>query len=280
MDCRKWLDKYSTDCKMKYNSEATVSNYISCVSLFINHFTKDYREPKEIPTQEIKEWLLSAKTINTRKHRICAVKSFYQLTVGMPSKIDKIPYPKKEKKLPIVLSQEEIQRMFDVCENLKHKVILALLYSCGLRVSELINLKWQHIDRSRMIINIIQAKCNKDRQVMLSPDIIPLLEKYYIEYRPKEYVLNGQFPEKRLQYSEKSVGEVIKQLADKAGINKHVYTHLMRHCSFTHMVENGTDINLIQKLAGHSSVKTTAIYTHISHNLISKINSPISSIKL
>lgn len=160
---------------------------------------------------------------------------------------------------------------------MKHKVILALLYSCGLRVSELINLKWSHIDRSRMVINIIQAKGNKDRQVMLTPELIPLLEKYWNEYKSKEYVLNGQVD---LQYSSRSVLGVVKQLANKAGLDKRVYTHLMRHCSFTHMVENGTDINLIQRLAGHSNVKTTAIYTHISHNLISKIKSPLANIEL
>lgn len=168
--------------------------------------------------------------------------------------------------------------MFNVCDNKKHKVILSLLYSCGLRVSELINLKWQHIDRSRMIINIIQAKGNKDRQVMLAPQLIPLLESYYREYKSKVYVLNGWKDEP--QYSERSVGQVIKQLAAKAGISKRVYTHLMRHCSFTHMVESGTDINLIQKLAGHSNVKTTSIYTHISHNLISQIQSPLNQINL
>ena len=145
-------------------------------------------------------------------------------------------------------------------------------------MSELINLKWLNIDRSRMIINIIAAKGNKDRQVMLTPSIIPLLEKYWKEYKSKDFVLNGWKDEP--QYSDRSVGEVIKQLATKAGINKRVYTHLMRHCSFTHMVEAGTDINLVQKLAGHSSVKTTNIYLHTSHNLISKIQSPLSSIAL
>lgn len=276
MDCRKWLDKYSIDCRLKYNSSATTSNYISCVKLFLYHFNK-YREPKEVPTSEIKEWLLLAKTINTRKHRLCSIKSFYEITVGMPNKIDRIPYPKSDKKLPIVLSVSEVQKMFDVCENKKHRVILALLYSCGLRVSELINLKWANIDRERMIINIIQAKGSKDRQVMLSAELIPLLESYWHEYKSKEYILNGQ---SSIQYSERSVGEVIKQLAVKANINKRVYTHLMRHCSFTHMVEAGTDINIVQKIAGHSNVKTTNIYLHISHNHISKIQSPLSSINL
>lgn len=276
MDIRKWSDKYSTDCKLKYNSQSTHDNYISQVKSFLWRF-RDETEPKSIPNDKIKEWLLEAKTINTRKHRLCALNSFYSLTVRMPEKVGKIPYPKSEKKLPIVLSIDEIQRMFNVCENKKHKVILALLYSCGLRVSELINLKWSHIDQERMIINIIQAKGGKDRQVMLTPELIPLLEDYYNEYLPKDYVLNGQFS---IQYSERSVGEVIKQLAEKAGINKRVYTHLMRHCSFTHMVEAGTDINLIQKIAGHSSVKTTNIYLHISHNHISKIQSPLSNIIL
>lgn len=197
--------------------------------------------------------------------------------MGQKDKFKYIPYARKDNKLPIVLSVEEIQKMFSVCQNTKHKVILALLYSCGLRVSELINLKWVNIDRSRMIINILKAKGNKDRQVMLTPQLIPLLEKYWKEYHPKEYVLNGQI---ELQYTDRSVGQVVKQLSTKAGLNKRVYTHLLRHCSFTHMVENGTDINLIQKLAGHSSVKTTSIYTHISHNLISKIQSPLSNIKL
>ncbi|CAB4127145.1 XerD Site-specific recombinase XerD [uncultured Caudovirales phage] len=278
MNLEKWINRYRTDCALKYNSEATKDNYTSGVKSFLIKFDK-YSEPKEIPTQEIKEYLLTFKTINTRKHNLCAIKSFYQITVGMPNKIDKIPYPKSDKKLPIVLSVDEVQSMFKVCDNLKHKVILALLYSCGLRVSELINLKWTHIDRSRMIINIIQAKGNKDRQVMLTPELLPLLEKYWHEYKPKEYILNGQFPEKQLQYTDRSVGEVVKQIAAKAGINKRVYTHLMRHNCFTHMVENGTDINLIQKLAGHSSVKTTMIYTHISHNHISKIQSPLSNIR-
>lgn len=197
--------------------------------------------------------------------------------MGQKEKFKHIPYARKNERLPIILSVEEIQKMFSVCDNLKHKVILALLYSCGLRVSELINLKWCNIDRSRMIINIIQAKGNKDRQVMLTPSIVPLLEKYWYEYKSKEYVLNGQFG---LRYSSRSVGEVVKQLADKSGLNKRVYTHLLRHCSFSHMVESGTDIALVSKIAGHSNIKTTNIYLHLSHNLISKIQSPINQIRL
>jgi integrase/recombinase XerD len=128
-----------------------------------------------------------------------------------------------------------------------------------------------------MILNIIAAKGNKDRQIALPQHIIPLLEKYFREYHSKEYILNGQFD---LKYSETSVRQVIKQLTAKAGISKRVYTHLIRHCTFTHMVEQGTDINLIQKIAGHNNVKTTMIYCHLSDNLISKIQSPINNITL
>ena len=275
MDIRKWHDKYSTDIQLVYNSNATRENYKSQIRCFLDYFKNDV-EPKSICNDKIKLWLLEAKTINSRKHRLCAVNSFYKITVDMPSKIQKIPYPKAERKLPIVLSIEEIQQMFNVCENKKHLVILGLLYSCGLRVSELLNLKWIHIDRSRMIINIIAGKGKKDRQVPLDSKLILLLTDYWREYKSKEYVLNGQFD---IQYSQQSVLQVIKQLAKKAGLNnKRVYTHLMRHCTFTHMVENGTDINLIQRLAGHSSIKTTGLYLHISHNHISKIKSPLNNI--
>jgi site-specific recombinase XerD len=276
MDILKWHSKYSIDIQLVYNSEATRKNYTSQVLTFLKHF-KNELEPKAIDNEKIKLWLLEAQTINTRKHRLCALNSFYKITIGMPLKIAKIPYPKSEKKLPIVLSQQEVQQMFDACHNLKHKVILALLYATGMRVSELINLKWSNIDRSRMIINIIAGKGNKDRQVMLPEALIPLLERYFRTYQTRNFILSGQFSE---QYSATSIGQVMKQLAEKAGINKRVYTHLMRHNCFTHMVENGIDINLIQKLAGHSNVKTTLLYTHISHNLISKINSPFNAITL
>ena len=273
-----YIKLYSEDLRLKNYAASTIENYCSQVALFLSDHEKVATKPSEISERQIKEWLLKAQTVNSRKHRISALKLFYKLTGKQPLKFKHIEYPRADKKLPIVLSQDEIQRMFDVCENLKHKVILALLYSCGLRISELINLKWRHIDRSRNIINIIAAKGNKDRQVMLEASVIPLLEKYYRQYKSIIYVLNGQGC--NACYSQKSVNEVLKQLAKKAGINKRIYAHLIRHCTGTHMVENGTDINLIKKIFGHNNVKTTEIYTHISHNLISKIQSPLNQIRL
>lgn len=276
MNISEHTDNFIQEMKRRNFSQNTIDNYSSCIKHFFGQSQKDH--PKNINEQDIKDFLGKLQQTNTQRNYHSAIKKFYDVCLGQKEKFKYIPYARKDGKLPIVLSVEEIQKMFTVCENTKHKVILALLYSCGLRVSELIKLQWKDIDRSRMVINIILAKGNKDRQVMLTPQLIPLLEKYYKEYKSKIYVLNGW--KDNLQYTPESVGSVIKQLASKAGINKRVYTHLMRHCSFTHMVENGTDINLIQKLAGHSSVKTTSIYTHISHNLISKIKSPLESISL
>lgn len=276
MNISEHISNFIQEMKRRNYSQNTIDNYASCIRVFFEQSKKDH--PKNINEQDIREFLLLPKMVNTQRNYHSAIKKFYDICLGQKDKFKYIPYARKEQKLPIVLSQDEIQKMFLVCKNLKHKVILALLYSCGLRVSELINLKWEHIDRSRMIINIIQAKGKKDRQVMLDVGLIPLLEKYYREYKSKVYVLNGWKSE--LQYSEKSIGEVVKQLAFKAGIKKRVWTHLLRHCSFTHLLEQGTDLGLIQKLAGHSNIKTTQIYTHISHNLISKIKSPLSNISL
>lgn len=280
MNISEHVDQLRKYMEFRRYSPRSVNNYCSNFAGFLAHFEKKgVTHPDRINHEMIKEFLSQFKEPATHSGYHSAIKVYYEKVahVGV-EKFKYIERPKKSKKLPIVLSQDEVQKMFDVCENVKHKTIMALLYSCGLRVSELINLKWAHIDRSRMIINVISGKGNKDRQVGLSASIIPILEKYFRQYRSREYVLNGQ--NGALQYSSRSVCEVMKQLAGKAGISKRVYTHLMRHNCFTHMVENGTDINLIQRIAGHSNVKTTSMYCHISDNLISKIQSPISNIKI
>ena len=261
----------------KRYSENSIKAYVSCVSKFLKAFDGQATKPSEISADKIMRFLAGFTDPNTHKAYLSAIKLFYGKVGKQPNKLDKVEYPRKSLKLPIVLSTDEIQRMFNACQNLKHKTIIALLYSCGLRLQELIDLQWQHIDRSRMIINVVLGKGNKDRQVALPETIIPLLEKYYRQYRPVKYVLNGQTAE---QYTQSSVRAVVKQLAEKARINKRIYPHLLRHCTFTHMVEQGTDINLIQRIAGHSNVKTTMMYCHISDSLISKIQSPINNIAI
>lgn len=182
---------------------------------FLSTVKKDH--PKNINESDIKNFLGNCVKANTQRNYHSAIKLFYDICFNQKQKFKNIPYTKAEKRLPIVLSIDEVQSMFNVCDNLKHKVILSLLYSCGLRVSELINLRWSNIDRSRMIINIIGGKGNKDRQVMLPDVLIPLLIKYYRVYKTKNFILSGQFSE---QYSDRSVSQVLKQLAKKSGIKK------------------------------------------------------------
>lgn len=275
MNISEHITFFEQEMKRRNFGIQTIENYSSCLKKFFGQSEKDH--PKNINENDIRIFLGKFNEPNTQRGYHSAIKKFYEICLGQKEKFKYIPYCKPNKKLPIVLSQEEIQKMFNVCENIKHKTILALLYSCGLRVSELINLKWEHIDRSRMIINIIQAKGKKDRQVGLNENIIPLLEKYYRQYKSVTYVFNGQLD---LQYSSRSVCEVIKQLARSAGLSKRVYTHLIRHCYATHCVEKKIDINIIQKILGHSSVKTTNMYLHISHNLISGTYSPVSDITM
>jgi len=263
------------EMKRRGYRENSIKNYSSCIDVFLSTINKDH--PKNINEQDIKHFLSNCIKANTQRNYHSAIKLFYDICLNQKQKFKNIPYTKKDKSLPIILSVEEIQKMFDMCENRKHKLILALLYSCSLRVSELINLRWENIDRSRMIIYILNAKGGKNRQVGLNDTLLKLMEEYYREFKTKSFIFGGQFSE---QYSSRSVLQVVKQLATKAGLDKRVYTHLVRHCSASHMCDAGIDINMIQRLLGHSSVKTTSIYLHISHSTISKIQSPLQNIKI
>lgn len=277
MNIPKHIDDLRNELSRKGYRANSVKNYTSYVETFLKHFDKTITEPSKVNEQQIKAYLGRFTEHNTQRAHHSAIKCFYRYVVKQPGKFKYIEYCKRTRRLPIVLSVDEVQRMFNACANVKHKTIMALMYSTGLRVGEVISLKIANIDSSRMVINILDAKGGKDRQVMLNQNLLELLRAYFKQYRPKEYLFNGQ---NSLQYSQRSIAQFLKFYADKAGLGKRVYPHLMRHCSFTHLVEAGTDINLIQRLAGHSSVKTTGLYLHISNNLISSIQSPLNQIKL
>jgi len=275
MEFRKWYDRYSTDCALKYPSKATQDQYKCSVGMFLGYFKTEV-EPKAISTEAIKNWLLTFETINTRNHKLCAIKSFYEITVGMPIKLDKIPFSKKDKKLPQILEEDEIRAIIKVCANLKHKTIVCILYGCGLRISEIINLKIENLNTDT--IDIICAKGRKDRIVPLPQNLKDLIEKYILEYNPKEYLFNGQ--NNSPQYSERSINEFLKQLATKAGITKNVHAHKFRHSYATHSVEQGTSLPFLQEILGHNNPKTTQIYVHTSRKSIGKVNSPVQNMEL
>lgn len=278
MNIPKYTTEYRNELVRKGYRQNTVKNYVSYVDVFLNRFNGLVTEPIKINESQIKDYLRSFKEHNTQRSVHSAIKCFYKYTIKQPEKFKYIEYCKRSRKLPIVHSQEEIQKLISVCSNLKHKAIICTLYACGLRVSELINLKITDIDSSRMVINIQNAKGGKDRQVCLPEKLLHLLRSYYMVHKPKEYLFNGQ--NNSPQYSSRSIAQFLKHYSQLAGLNKRIYPHLIRHDSLTHLLESGTDISIIQRLAGHQSIKTTMGYTHISHNLISKINSPLQSIEI
>lgn len=275
----KLLQTYKAELIRRKYSDNTVKVYLNMFGIFIKYFAgKDIRYISDI---NIKQFLLdtvnNGASISYQNQLINSIKFYYEKVLNRPKKTYYINRPIKEKRLPVLLSQNEICCIIKQIKNLKHKAIFYLLYSCGLRVSEIINIKISNVDSERMIINIIQAKGKKDRQVPLSNNVLKILREYYKLFKPTEYLFNGQSKPK---YSAKSIQKFLQSYAIKAGIKKRIYPHLIRHCSFTHMMEEGTDINIIQKIAGHSNVKTTMVYAHLSTSFISGIKTPDQFLKI
>jgi integrase/recombinase XerD len=190
--------------------------------------------------------------------------------------VDKIHRPKRAKVLPNVLSKEEIKKLLEAPTNIKHKTMLSVIYACGLRRGEALNLKPADIDSKRGIVIIRQAKGKKDRITPLSEKILVMLRDYYTAYKPKTWLFEGQISGE--QYSEKSLQSVLKQSLQKAKITKPVSLHWLRHSYATHLLESGTDLRYIQELLGHSSSKTTEIYTHVSTKSLQQIKSPFDNL--
>lgn len=264
MNIKKWHNNYIIDIKQRYNSDSTINNYSRNVYNFLCYFNY-YKEPKEIPNIEIKKYLLTFSTLNTRKQNLCALRHFYKLTINMPKKVSKIPYPKKEKKLPKVIDSEHLKTTINNISNLKHKALIAIGYSCALRRSEVINLKMSCINRKRGLILIENAKGNKDRYVNLTPQLLKILEEYARKHKPKQYLFNGQ---NNIMYSETSYNNVVKKY-----LGNSYSTHTLRHSGITALHEKGVDIATLAKLSGHNSIKTTQIYTHVSLRSLQNLQS-------
>ena len=205
-----------------------------------------------------------------------AIKLFFQTIRETKMMVDKIHRPKRAKLLPNVLSKEEVKLILNAHSNIKHKTMLSLIYSCGLRCGELLALQPVHIDSKRNIVLLKNSKGQKDRIVPLSPKILEMLRDYYKAYKPKTYLFEGQ--NIGFQYDARSLQLILKQALQKTGITKPATLHWLRHSYATHLLESGTDLRYIQELLGHSSSKTTEIYTHVSTKSLQQIKSPFDDL--
>ncbi len=267
-------EKYIAVLKQKRYSENTIRTYIHYFEEFMLHFHKS--PLTEITTAEINDYILGLiqdKNISPsqQNQRINAIKFYYEKVLQQDRQTYLIERPLKERRLPEVLSKDEIRRILEKTENLKHRAILLLIYSSGLRRSELINLKISDVNSRRMLLRINGAKGKKDRFSLLSESMLKLLREYFKEYRPKEWLFEGP---KGSQYSSTSMHRILKKSAELAGIKKRVHLHMLRHSFATHLLEQGTNIRLIQEILGHESIKTTEIYTHISNQDLKSVKNP------
>jgi len=267
----KEIEYFRRELTIRNYTISTINTYESCLKTIISkigtHPTLD----------QVKDFLLTIKNYSYHKQIVGCIHRYFEFVLKQPLNLSDIPYPRKEYVLPEILSISEIQAIFDKCKNLKHRAIISMLYGCGLRMGEVLNMKIADIDSKRMVINIRQSKGLKDRQVGLSQQLLNLLRDYFKEFKPKEFLFNGQFSN---QYTASSINQLLKYYAEKAGIKKRIHAHKLRHCYATHLLEAGTDMTLIQKMLGHKKIETTQIYAHISTALMSKVNSPLSNIKL
>jgi integrase/recombinase XerD len=273
------IEKFKQWLLSKRYSPSTIKTYSEALKSFLIFFRE--KPIGEITNEDVivynNEYILKNKLSSSYQNQIVnAIKLFFQTIRDTKMIVDKIHRPKRSKVLPNVLSKEEIKLILNAQSNIKHKMMLSLIYSCGLRRSELINLKPQDIDSKRNIVLLKNAKGKKDRITPLSPIILEMLRNYYNGYKPKTWLFEGQIVGE--QYSEQSLQSVLKQALQKAGNTKPVTLHWLRHSYATHLLESGTDLRYIQELLGHSSSKTTEIYTHVSTKSIQQIKSPFDDL--
>jgi site-specific recombinase XerD len=256
-------------------SSSTLRTYCGSFIQFLRHI--EYRNPETITQKEIIQFLGSLMerglSATTGHSMVNGLQFYFHNVLGKQEYEFRLPRPKKEKKLPTVLTMEECLRIFQVVDNPKHKLLLLIGYGAGLRVSEIVHLKWQDILFSEHKIHISNAKGKKDRMVMLPFSIVESLDIYRQLYNGKHYVFEGQFASE--PYSTRSVQQVMREALKKSGLEKKASVHTLRHSFATHLLESGTDIRYIQQFLGHSSIKTTTIYTHLTQNAVNKIQSPL-----
>lgn len=273
------IEKFKKWLQSKRYSPNTIKTYTDALRSFLAFFNQ--KSSKEITNDDLvmynNEFILKNKLSSSYQNQVVnAIKLYFRTIQEKNIDIEKVHRPRREKMLPNVLSKEEVKAILEAHSNIKHKAMLTMIYSCGLRRSELLHLKPADIDSKRNIVFIKQSKGKKDRITPLSSKVLEILREYYIVYKPKNYLFEGQEP--GTLYSEQSLQSVLKQALQKSKINKPVTLHWLRHSYATHLLESGTDLRYIQELLGHSSSKTTEIYTHVSTKNIQQIKSPFDDL--
>ncbi len=247
----KEVNSFERALKVKNYSPRTIEQYCSILKKFLRHFRTT---PKRISSDEIVEYLSQYQERNTLAATRGALQNYYKHVVGQPNKFDRIAYPKKEHKVPQVISQETVIERINSIHNLKHRMIVSVLYGSGIRLSELLDLRITDIDGNRNTLFVRSGKGAKDRVVPVSSKLINDLRQYFKQYRPMSYLFEGQ---KGGRYSSTSVQNICRKYMK-------CNPHLLRHCNLTHLVESGVDISEVSKRAGHAKLDTTMVYNHIA----------------
>jgi len=266
------------DMRIRNLSGNTQKRYLDRVAAFANYFGKS---PEQLGPEDVRAYQLyliqgkrlSASSLNVT---VCALRFLYGTTLGRKWEIERIRLPRREKKLPVVLSPDEVAQFFQAIRSVKYRAVLMTAYAAGLRVSEVSRLKVSDIDSRRMAIRVEQGKFRKDRYVMLSPKLLAVLREYWRVYRPKYWLFPGR--ETNSPISPKTVRQVCREAWPACGLKKRVTPHCLRHSFATHLLEAGRDLRTIQVLLGHKSPASTARYTHIAIGGIHKTPSPLDSL--
>ncbi|MBU0719137.1 MAG: site-specific integrase [Planctomycetes bacterium] len=263
------------DLRVRNYSPDTITCYLRCVANFAKHFGKS---PDQLGPEQVRQYqvfLVTKKKASWAvfNQTVCALRFLYQTTLGKKWMIKHIPFPKKSKRLPGVLSRSEVAAVLAASNNLKHRAIVTTIYGGGLRTSEVCGLSVNDIDSKRMVIRVQQGKGHKDRLVMLSPKLLGLLRQYWKAYKPMHWLFPGQPRSQPL--NRVSVFRICRKAGKMAKLSKPVYPHLLRHSFATHLLEAGYDVRRIQVLMGHRSLRTTVVYLHVTAETIRSTPSPL-----
>jgi site-specific recombinase XerD len=271
-------EKMLAELQLRGITPRTQTAYLREIAKLENYFN---RSPEELGEEEVKEYLVHmledrGLSSGTYKYYAAGIKFLYRATLNRGEVVEKIKYPKAKIKLPVVLDLSEVRTMLSVMENLKHRAVLTITYSAGLRVSETAHLKVTDIDSKRMMVRVRQGKGGKDRYTILSKTTLECLREYWRAYRPKDWLFEGQKQGSYICYT--SIRNIFVEAKERAGITKPVGPHSLRHAFATHLIEAGTSLHHVQLLLGHKSPKTTTVYLHVSKMNLAQVCSPLDSI--